>query len=241
VYIIAGDSWACGEWGDTKKSNYQIEHKGLAQYLHNNGHIVFNLGLPGGSNLNTIHRLEYFLETFLDTSLIEKIFVFQTEWIRDYQDIAKVGQQKELPDLGYINCKNFTISEFYYSLSDLCNKYSVSVDLIGGCSDVLYLDNFQNEYPGCNVICQSLTNLCLFNDHRIQDPVFNLKPDAHIISKIKKNSDNKDIERFLLDQENAETRLDSMKQNKEWFFPDGVHANRHAHRKLFDFIISKFH
>ena len=57
MIIIAGDSWACGEWVIDKE---QLSHGGLYQYLHDHGYPVINLGTPAGSNAQTINKLNHF-------------------------------------------------------------------------------------------------------------------------------------------------------------------------------------
>lgn len=243
MIVIAGDSWACGEWNEKTMG---VAHRGIAEYFSDDGHLVFNIGQPSGTNYNTVLQIEKFLVSLITTSFVKDIFVFQTEWIRDYTGTDKVKITKSLREIGYQDLKNYTISEFYYSLSDIAQRYNVRIKLIGGCSDVLFLDQFSSEYPSLEVACQSLVNLCVKSTDKISEPVFEISkfPEyekrSSIIKKVKPYSNTQDIENFLFDQQLAEDRVDLFTSNPQWFYPDGLHANRKAHKVLYNFLRIKY-
>jgi len=239
MHIVAGDSWGAGEWKDL-----ELVGPGLAECLGKDHDCVVNLSIPAGTNYFTTIVLEKFLKSLVSTKCIESIFVFQTEWIRDYTGTHSVEHKKNQPDLGYTDLKNYTISDFYFSLSRLSQNFKVPIMLIGGCSDVLFLDNFNQEYPGCQIACQSFTNLCVNNDHYTTTPTFELATAPEnkitsrhsIIKKAKQYSNNNDVNDFLNDQDRAVDRVNIFSEYKQWFYPDGYHANRFAFEKLYKFL-----
>ena len=245
MYIIAGDSWACGEWDIDCK----LSHRGFSQYLNDSANVpVINIAQPSGTNLFTCLRIEKLLNQLIDTSIVQNIFVFQTEWIRDYTGTEHVSVTNSIPkELGYIELKNYSISSFYYTLSEIATKYNVKIKIIGGCSDTLYIENFSKEYPGCEILCQSFVSLCVNQTHRIDQPCFELsvfpqyEKRSDIIAKVRPNSNENDLEDFLKDQDYAERRINLFKNNPSFFYPDNFHANQHAHKVLFEFVQNKLH
>jgi hypothetical protein len=232
MILIAGDSWSAGEW-----SNMNVQHCGLAQYLNDYGHTVCNLGQPGGWNSLTAQHLESFLKlNHFNLNQISHIIVFQTEWIRDLEHSS--GSFMQDFDHTYRSLRDCTMSRFYYKLSELGQNFNKKIYLIGGASDTIWLDNFSQEYPNVEIMCQSLTTLLLSQTHRISDPVFSLYTRSHIkiINRLKTLYINKDLDLLLNDIDFGTRRLFTLDTNKELFWPDGIHPNRHGHRILFDFL-----
>ena len=155
MILICGDSWSCGEW-----ENMSVTHRGLAGYIsEQTSHQVINLGMPGSSNLNTIRVIQHFLN--LNPSIsIEKIIVFQTDYLRDIESI-------EFDNHGYTQFKARRISNFYQNLSNLYKKHNTPVYVIGGLNDTFWLSKFSEIYQGVNIACQSFTNLLVNNCDRI--------------------------------------------------------------------------
>jgi hypothetical protein len=237
IIIIAGDSWACGEWLNDRKENYRISHSGLTQYLLDLGYLVINLSQPGGSNINSAERVSDFLKVSAHLN-VSHVFVFQTEWIRDMHD-CKDKKQLDL-DLtyGYQEFKIRLISRFYNSLSSIAQQTNVPIHIIGGCSDTIWLDKFSKEYPGLNNICHSFTNLLLTDNHRITDPVYTIMTNQNLeqIKVLKETISSNDLELLLIDIDKGKQRLLMWQQEKRFFWPDGVHPNRLGHKILFDFL-----
>jgi len=237
MIIIAGDSWGCGE---VRVSNNTISdlkfgtiaHTGLEQYLKDDGYNVVNLSVGNASNTDIWNQLNNSLSTLNcvnKLSDVQNIFVFQTEWHRCYR--------RTLPLDGVIDSDYIVrlMSAYYYRLSALALKFNVRIGLIGGCSDVLWLDQFEKEYPGVFIACQSMINLCLHDNDRTENPLFDLIPDLPIIDKMKSNNF-KNTEFLLAQLTDTSERIDNMKQCPQFFAPDFVHANRFGHQKLFDIL-----
>ena len=227
MIVIAGDSWGCGEWHDLN-----LTHGVLAQYLLEDNHNVINLSVHGSSNWEIYERLDLFFKSGIPKYLkesIELVLVFQTEWIRDLS-LNKLSCGKEHARTNAIAC-------WQYRLSEVAVKNNVKIGLIGGCSDTVYFDYFEKEHPGVFIACQSFTNLCAGNNDRVDDPTFFVRPDNDVLKKLgahyKKYSS---IDLLSDDIDRGISRDKIWKIHPKWFYPDGNHANRHAHKKLYDYL-----
>lgn len=237
MIIIAGDSWGCGEVGVPDDTGPFVQfgsvtHTGLEQYLQDDGYTVINLSVGDASNTDVWNQLNNSLNTLKSVgkvSDVDSIFVFQTEWHRCYRRTLPLNG---VIDIDYIRR---IISGYYYRLSGLALKYNVRIGLIGGCSDVLWLDEFEKEYPGVFIACQSMINLCLNANHRIENPLLDLLPDLDIVDNMKANNF-KNTEFLLAQLTETSERTYNMSQCPQFFAPDFVHANRFAHQKLFDIL-----
>jgi hypothetical protein len=238
--IIAGDSWGCGEWcrNETDYNDYKISHLGLTQYLLDLGYLVINLSKPGGSNSDSVDRVDNFLTMSTHLNILH-VFIFQTEWMRDFR-FERLERNKgilvEYVAAGYSSLKMQLMRKFYYELSRISQETKTPIHLIGGCGDTIWLDKFSQEYPGLSVCCQSLTNLLLTGNHRIEYPVHSLYRSENDIEYLKKKLDSKDLELLLDDIDKGSQRIIAWDQQKSFFYPDGVHPNRLGHKILFDFL-----
>jgi len=186
MILIAGDSWGAGEWC-SKPLN--VTHNGLSRYICESGHTTVNLSRPSGSNLESSTRIVDFLlcnhDLILSREKLTSILIFQTEWDRDYL----LNQKERVERFDYPYIKDRYISMFYNRLSDISIRYNTPVYIIGACSDAIWLDKFESEYPGVSVICQSLVNLLLNNDHRTSTPVYSFftKSSESLLEELKRN------------------------------------------------------
>jgi len=229
MIIIAGDSWGCGEWEDMK-----VTHGGLAQYLQEDGHKTINLSLGGSSNWEIYERIQLFFASGIPNYLIEDIdliLVFQTEWNRDF-DQKRSTCTNQRYGMNAVSC-------WQYRLSEIAINNNVKIGIIGGCSDTMFLDKFEHEYPGLFIACQSLTNLCVNNDHRINDPTIIIRPAEDHLKQMKDYCRKSDcLDQLLIDLDKGKLRHSVWSENKKYFYPDGVHPNRLGHKILFDFLKS---
>jgi hypothetical protein len=239
--LIAGGSWGSGEWGAVPGATGPtaaggIRHPGLGKYLLDWGYQVINLTQPGGSNKHSADRINSFL-TCNQHLQIDCVIVFQIEWIRDLFVENRAIIADDI-NYGYHDLKNRIISRFYNYLSSASIGHNVPIYLIGSDSDTIWLDNFTKEYPGVHVSCQSLTNLLINNDHRNLDPVHCIfdPRDEEEIKHLKKHLDSADLELLLNDIDKGSQRVDTWANHKEYFYPDGFHANRAGHKVLFEFL-----
>lgn len=238
MIIIAGDSWSVGEW-----ANFRIQHNGLAQYLHDHNHTVINLSRGKFSNGEAINLLSYFLDTnpYLIKNISHIIF-FQTEWTRDLDHMSQEQVESNLSN-GYQELKYTMLTKTYQGLNFLCEKYGVKILLVGGCSDVQWSDDFNQDYPGLEIACQSMTNLLTNHDHRIDQPVYTvfLQTNQDLVKLIYNRVKSDDLKILLDDVDLSHKRLAVWKNPQGLFWPDGAHANRHGHKMLFDFLKQQGH
>jgi hypothetical protein len=240
--LIAGDSFGVGEWGlsGTERISYRdsVVHRGLQQYIEDHGRSVINLSLPGGSNTDTYNRCIDLLENNpYYRSTIKSIVVFQTEWQRD---ISNYFNFTEVPNYSVEELKSRWVSRFYIRLTECSTKFNIPVYVIGGCSDAIFLSDMSKEYPGVTIACQSLTNLLINNDHRIDNPVMTahqIRQIADQLMVMKSNSATSNDKKFVMEEiEKGVMRLNTWVKNPTWFYPDNMHANRLGHKKLFDHL-----
>jgi hypothetical protein len=247
MIIIAGDSWGTGEISYPFDFE-NIGKNGLHHYLALDGYEVLNVSVLGNSLFNTINDISTAIHQLaLQQRLSEltDVFVFQTEWHRDFKickqslgDLVKIDNSYLTPVGCNLNFIQTVISRWQYRLSEIAQKYNFRVGLIGGCSDTVWLDNFEDEYPNLYIACQSVTNLCLNNNHRIDNPVFAARIPPELLNAYKNDSafNDTDLEFILNHSDQGNQRIQLWRHNKEWFWPDGVHLNRIGHKKLFDYL-----
>lgn len=242
--IIVGDSWGCGEW---ENDTYSVAHKGLEQYLLDDGYRVINASIPGGSNIRSLISLYEALATNDFCSNDIRVFFFCTDWVRDLKKIPHFIDGLVSDDyrseffLIHNYDKNFVHKVWYRLLEKLekiANSKNIPIGLIGGCADTV---DVGDAHPGVYVACRSLTNLCVNDDDKVEQPVFGIFNSTQLENQLKSIIGKKITEDFLDDMQHANTRQLVWKNNKKWFYPDGVHANRSAHKKLFDFLKDKKH
>lgn len=228
MIIIAGDSWGCGEWN--LDNGPVLVHKGLEQYLIDDGYSVVNFSIAGNSNHKILDSLNVITESNLIKYLsepIDLILVFQTEWSRDLKHTECNTCSTNKVGTNALACWQNRLSEISCNLQ-------CKIGLIGGHSDTIWLDKFEKEYPGLFIACQSVTNLILNDNHRVSHPTLNVKLDE--IDNIEKHYVKYSTkEQFLIDCEQALERIDTWIENKHWF-PDCWHPSRFGYKKLYDFL-----
>jgi lysophospholipase L1-like esterase len=228
--LIAGDSWGCGEWNIECT---QILHPGLEFYLKEAGHTVTNISKGGCSNLDSISRISLWFERFKEVP-IDMIFIFQTEFNRDFKHHINLKNDWQVNSLKAIADK--WIERFYYRLGEIAQKHQTKVYIIGGCSDTKSFDNMETDYPGCQIVCQSLTNLLVNNDCKIVNPVLSWygANSESFLNKIKPIT--KDINEILSEIVQGFERQSLLTERPDLFFPDGIHPNRLGHKILYEFL-----
>jgi hypothetical protein len=250
LIVIAGDSWGTGEISSHDPAQIANRHTGLQFFLEQHGHEVRNVARRMSSNFEILQDFKQCLLDLASENRIKEItgvFIFQTEWPRDFHISApehmngfvqfKSGQfwQPALPGPEFIS---LYLSRWQRKLSDLAVQFDLKIGLIGGCADTMWLSKFTEEYPGLYVACQSVTNLCVNNSARIDEPVHGIYLSEQLVEHFKnsQHASTVDIE-FVIQQ--IEQGLDRMKlweSNPDWFYPDGRHANRRGHERLFEYL-----
>jgi hypothetical protein len=239
--MLAGDSWGRGEWDPTCSV---ILHSGLEKYLKESGHIVLNICIGGISNQDIVNRISNYLQRS-SRLLPELILVFQTEYTRDFKhnkmqtDFFDSQDWTNLTNIQ--DLQNCWVERFYLQLCKIATMFSIPIKIIGGCSDTKFFDNMENDYPGCDIVCQSFTNLILNGQHTILNPVFSWYTQSakNLIQKLYKVLPPASIDDLLNEMDRGFERECSLAENPDFFYPDGKHPNRIGHQILFDFLMSK--
>jgi len=239
--IIAGDSWGAGEWTMPESPGPMIRlHPGLQYYLEEQGQRVINISKRGGSNLDSLKQCDQFLTHNSDwAKTVRSVVFFQTEWVRDIMDLWHIAEAKKC---SISECKLQWVSRFYINLSKISRKFDIPVYVIGGASDTDWFDTFNRDHPGVEIPCQSMTNLLVNDDPKVETPIMLCSGLAEqdfldLIINLHGQQLTLADKQFVLDEiEKSEARCKTWNQNPQWFYPDGSHANRKGHKKLFEYL-----
>ena len=230
--MIMGDSWACGEWGGMgTQEGHRPLHPGTELYLREAGHSVRSVADGGSSNWAQVDRMSphhpYQRDTGGPHSMrdTEVIIWFLTDPCRD----TKRSPASRLQD--YVTLMDGLMRT---SLRDMARLYPhCRMLLIGGVSPVPQW--VAAEFPQFEVVVESLLHWLIPTAPR------DLLPGLCRIWEYP------DCEPDLLDHWEscemhrarfiwrAEHRQDTPEHR--WFWPDGVHPNRLAHRRLTEELI----
>jgi len=241
MIVIVGDSCSKGAWKRAWKNNYpslSLIHGGLGQFLLESGSRVVNLSSGGIRNYESAARLDSFLyEPNGFRSQVEKIIVFQTEWQRDWEEYLYEYQKF---NYNYEIIKQRALARFYHKLSDISQDVNLPIHVIGGAVDTIWLDKFEQEYPGVKIVCQSFTNLLINNIHRIDNPVLSCwMPKTRLLVESAKNYlTSEDLSKLLDDMDAAENRKKQLitLSQQGLVGDDQVHPTSEAHKILYDFL-----
>jgi len=245
IIVQVGDSWAAGTWD--KDSHTPRPNEGVCQNFIDIGYSIRNLAKPGGSNLESIDRLKDYLRSNQhEINDIKFILFWKTEFFRDIwyyhpDDTSYFSMEEELSH-GYLFLKDHWVYRPYYRLSEIRAQWGIPIYVIGGCSDCVWYDEFEKDFPGVKIICQSVTNLLLNGDHRIQEPVFceflsGWIDRGKFLEKIKKGITNQDLESLLHDIDLGTQRLKLFQENLQFFGPDKLHPNALAQKLVFEYLM----
>lgn len=228
TYIIVGDSWSMGEFS-AEEFGPPI-HRGLAQYLEDDGHRVISLSLAGISNWDQCHKLTAWFERHDEK--VDGVFAFQTGFEKDLKYTYNHAY-RSLEDL----IMHYLFG-YYQRLSGVYKKYGVPVYVIGSKCDAMLFDDIEQTLPGVNIVCQSLFNLLLYNDPDIDEPVYSWfdRTTINMVKQLHSSLGSDELARMLDHIDRGGIRDNMVSWTTEWYWPDGAHLNRHAYRKLYDFL-----
>jgi hypothetical protein len=219
--LISGDSWSQGEWDGNWQitpSTYQVYHSGINQYLQDAGHLVVNVGAGAIGNLQAFENVSNQISNKFDF-----LIFFFTDPLRDCSE--QEIKSGKLFDLAEIKTRLFL-----KHISDLKNKYvNLKIMLIGGYAKLEIVDHT------IDYIIPSVLELLVPN---CKDTVCAQSPEwkcyLPTLSFFSNTQEKQQIVDFLA---LTNKKFKIMKQNKNLFYPDGYHPNRHAHRLLTDKIL----
>lgn len=219
-FIITGDSWSQGEW-DGYPTDYRITHGGVHQYLVEAGYSVKNVGRGGYNNIESLNSL---LVELPNNNYTHCIFFF-TDPLRQstYEEFST-----KLPSTIISDHVNYLLE----SIDIISRENNIRIIIVGGCAKIVL-----DKYIPTNIdlIVPSFTELVIpaFIDSEFMNSeewnVHWLKLETRCTSKHKFE--------ILNVYNQTQLKLNIWKQHPELFWPDGIHANRLAHKLLFDHLM----
>jgi len=203
---IGGDSWGLGEWSGDIGHCGKVIHKGLEQYLKDDGHNVINKSIPGGSNLSSYRELKKKSSDEFDC-----VVLFQTVSMRDVFGCQHIRTWPQ-----FLDKNEELMNEFYHHLSSLPFK----IYLVGGLEKVSeQADQYPNLVPLIKSVPEWLT-----------DYKYIAKP-LSFYDGVSNDADKEILENL---EQNLYSWIYDVSQCEEYFMPDGWHVNRHGHKRIYD-------
>lgn len=225
MIIVMGDSWACGEWGFNSDNQYGLLHRGTSIYMQEAGYEVFSLAKGGSSNKKQVDQL---LKT---TASMDRppdhIIWFLTDPLRDIlQKAGKVPQGISTTLIEYQAQREHLLREQFNRIR------SLEVLLIGGACPVPTW--VRDEYSNIKVVVPDL-RCWLLPDSEPCDAInrawqYPDRADYALIDYWKQQDDICTKHRDM-----ADFQIES--NSHKFFWPDGTHPNRLAHRMLTDYLL----
>jgi len=206
---IHGCSWTQGEWH--QDGGYQL-HGGLAQYLREAGHAVRNWGRAGDSNHRQIAQMR---DIWANGPRPDFSVIVLTDICRDLHDIpAREGETLEA------YCQR--AMERYRGEILLCDRVLV----VGG------LQIVPEEWFG-------VATVNWFDLLTLEEPWRQWWPDHFINYATQRELAERGLwpqwwpqDTQSLQNKNHDTAWRVLVRNRQWFWPDGFHPNRHGHGRL---------
>jgi hypothetical protein len=223
---IIGDSWGCGEWGLDQNNNYCVLHTGTEHFLSEEFEVT-NYSIPGGSNIQSINR-------FVDSNNRADVLVwFYTNESREIWYNTVVGRNfKNIKILSFDDVELVTLA-IAREIYKIANQLSIPVLMLGGCAKLKMsiIDQYQNLKPIVPSIIEYLT--------KYKQPIIWYE---EIVKKPYEFSKNFVVNYDLLFKEKYhcgkffKRTVILGKMYPRYFYPDGVHPNREAHKIIADII-----
>ena len=233
--IITGDSWGAGEWGVNTET--PIVHGGVSDYFEQDGYNIINLSHPGKGPLTYLVELNKFL--MVNYNKIAHIFFIQSCIGRDFTTRfdESLAFLKMLPGNHHLvwndnlNLESNIVGcyrQVYAKLNFMATYHRKIINVIGGLTDLpppfIEFSNLNFLIPSWVSLINPSISTCMLVD-------------ANMFEHLDKNFKNK--QEIIPYIDSAIERQSFMKNNKEFFWPDGMHPNREGHKVLYDAIKTK--
>jgi hypothetical protein len=222
-FLITGDSWSQGEWAlasSKKPKNYIVVHKGLEQYMLDNGHIVTNVGRGGIDNCESLYQAIQAL-----WSDIDHLIFFHTDVLRSCDPTEF---QTDLPMDLVKKYQTWNINQLSTIRKDNPN---LKITVIGGCGK--FDPGITSYWDYC---VPSVTELLV--PWYVDNPFFNSNSWSQFILDSSANKLSTEYKSQILEiEELIASKTQCWDNNKDLFYPDGIHPNRHAHKMLFEHLV----
>lgn len=230
--LMIGDSWSQGELAPSKDGiQPDIVHAGTEQYLLDNGHTVINLGILGGSNSQAMYKYLNYKDH------ADYIFWFQTDPLREVHDEDGTKFGELLKRFNSIKAVfDYLIDDIQNNINDIAVSRNQIVHVIGGFSvitpNINKFSNLKNFITNVSALIDPSTNFETYG-YFVEFKWF-----IDIIEYCKKHNLISDyIMQEYVDIMSEHVRVfDHMSNNKQYYWPDGVHPNREGHKIIFNQI-----
>jgi hypothetical protein len=204
------------QFGDAS-GYYTVLHNGLQQYFEDAGHSVTNISVAGESIQYATCQLaqsmldEYTHIIWLQTDPLRNLTPYTNFEIKYRTIDSLIDQQQEI------------LQQSYCELNSLGKK----INCLGGCSklNVELMSGFSNLYP----IIDSIPEFLL--PHYSHPKIWH----SDWYTKIGRLMDIDSLDKLV----DLKKTQDSLIDEKEFFWPDGGHPNRHGIKKVFDYLVDR--
>ena len=198
----------------------------MTEYLIENKFNVINLSQPAAGPWTLVESLHSFIKINKKIFDIQHVLFLQTDISREFKKFPDKTTWYTTLTL-HDNIKRM-YRNFYIYLNFIGKNSSTVINLIGGVTDLVM--DYKNDFNYLNFLIPSWTQLIDPN----APTEFIVKTD-NIPDYMGKNNKEEYIE--MLDR--SLNRLTLWNRNKEFFWPDGSHPNRHGHKILYDAVKTK--
>jgi hypothetical protein len=212
-FQITGDSWSQGEWnGDP--TDYKIVHQGIQQYLIDSGHTVINVGQGGFNNIESLDAVQ--------NCNFDHLIFFYTDPLRQASELEI---QLDLPFTIIENHRNYV----HNRLVQIKSARHCKITVIGGCAK--YLGSYQH----LDYVVPSITELLVLN-YKDSEYMTSREWETYFFKHQKKYSVEQK-KQWLTVMSQAGIKYETWNNNKNLFWPDGLHVNRHGAKLLYDHLL----
>ena len=211
-FLITGDSWSQGEW-DGYPDDYRVTHHGIQQYLIDDGHTVTNVGRGGYNNNESCAAIP--------SIHFDHLIFFYTDPLRQ----ATENEIRHKPPFDIILNHKTDLSNHFLQVKQ---KTNCMITVIGGCAKYL------GETNNIDYSVPSISELVVTN---FQDSEYmtSREWEEHFL-KHEKHFNFQQKSQWLTVMTKASEKYSIWGKNKEVFWPDGLHTNRHGALILYNHL-----
>ena len=203
--LITGDSWSQGEWNGPKTT-----HKGIEQYLLDDGYDVVNVGQGGYNNIQAFDAIK---------KDFDHLIFFWSDPLRQ----ATWGELNNKTPLQIIEKH----TDYYMEQLD---SFPL-VTLIGGCAKVKYY----NYIPNIKYVIPSMSETIV---PEFEDSPYMASHEWENIWQNLKNPTTQWKQEILEISDLTDRKYNLWQERKDYFWPDGLHANRKGARIVYDHMLN---
>jgi hypothetical protein len=244
--IVAGSSWARGEWAP---EDPVVQHDGIKQYFADAGYTIVD-----SSQARSYHsRVLKFLSKKLESNYVDNdiVFFIMADPLLDLI-MPELGMRKRsfnikhLPQFteaikeagGLINLIRQQQDHIYKELDSLAKQYNTVIHCIGGTYNVN--THILKEYTNLNPLLVSWIHLLVghYQEHQhTASPEFGISY-TWGVNYIDFSSYTPEFAKQV--QQEFDSITDSNRIMDELIFhPDGLHPNREGHKILYNYIVKQ--